>query len=228
MIIVANNKQRVIMQPENQQTTFQPPRKSRAKKVLKVTLPILLILLVGGLAGWKWYGQIQEYKTDKNNSEKHLSELEAKIRDLKSVESETTGGSTNNGEDVIQNDLVQIKKALTAACVKESGSGYVSSVVSSLDKAYLLSNFENSSQKHYNGGFAAISHGCVEAGQADSEAIGGGYVSILKKQPNGTWLEITGTQSSVACSIVNQYKIPATIIPTCNSVAGGDEVNNTN
>jgi hypothetical protein len=76
---------------------------SHHTKARLAILVAIVFLVVTGLAGWKWYGQIQEYKTNKNDADKRISQLESQLAALKSqqAKSASTGIKTDKTDEYL-------------------------------------------------------------------------------------------------------------------------------
>lgn len=120
------------MQPEMkqrsvEQNTFSPQKPKRKKKPLVILLAILAVVALG-LAGWKWYGQIQEYKENKNDTERRIGQLEQELNQLKNAQKDdATDNSQNNssGYLVLKEWGVRLKTSDPTVSYKiVSGDGY--------------------------------------------------------------------------------------------------------
>lgn len=58
--------------------SMPPNKKSGIGKKIVITLLVLLVMAGLGLAGWKWYGQIQEYKMNVSSLQQQIDDLESK------------------------------------------------------------------------------------------------------------------------------------------------------
>lgn len=66
--------------------TPQATKKSNKKGLVKVLL-LLVVIVVAGLAGWKWYGQVQEYQNKVAEQDQRIYELQNELKKLKEEES---------------------------------------------------------------------------------------------------------------------------------------------
>lgn len=91
-------------QPQTQPVDT-PPRKTKRKKTPIIILLAMFALAALGLAGWKWYGQTQEYKENKNDAEKRISQLE---QELNSLKKEKDNDSETKQQSTVKEDFFTI------------------------------------------------------------------------------------------------------------------------
>lgn len=230
------------MPPENQQNqqpapqfqppeqSFDPPAKSKKKKVLLGVI-IAVLLVAVGVGAW-WYGDSQATK----KADAEVAELQSQIDDLKKQSAEADKNNSAVKEDElsqVEKDANEIHKALLADCNKDTTepqkyvmsdeSGQLTDKITPaiLEKAALSGN------KVYVRGYAAINHGCVSVKPVESQ--GGGFVAIMKRQADGTWTVLLGTQEILNCATIDKYKIPQEIQPECYDTDNPDKTRkNTN
>ncbi len=195
----------------------------KKSNIIVRVLFIAVFLIFLGLAGYKWHSQIQEYKANINMRNLEISELTSQLAKLKQQNTTGTAQATSYS---IEQDAEKIHTALLAVCNKDAAQamkylvpdGRGGSVEKITPAILKLKNTSGDSQYVQSSGFAAIGIGCRSIKPVEEE--GGGFVSILKRQTDGSWSQIIGTQQGLACSFVDQHKIPKEIQPSCDSGDG--------
>ena len=200
---------------------------SKAKMVFSVILVIVTFAAMA-FAGLKWRSQILEYKTNINQRDQEISKLNKQLEviDKQSADA-TSDGTIIKTNATIEQDAEEIHKALLAVCNKKGGSGqykYVTrnengeSVERVTPTMLRLKNMSGDQQYVQEKGFASLNIGCRSVQPTEEE--GGGFVSILQRRTDRSWVEILVTQSGLECSVLDKYKIPKEIQPTCDSGDG--------
>lgn len=205
--------------PVNQEGALSPQKSKKGKKTLFLFLAVLVAVAVFGAAGWKWYGQIQEYREKQDRLNQQVSELQSELQALK--QPANTKNSVNSAS-VVEKDAQEIDEALLAECNTDAKEKYVyvttdenEKEVTKVTVAMLQSKHSQLGSTAYVNGYAMIGIGCRPA--ASPEEGGGGANIILQRQSDGSWKKLFGLQDVPLCTTVNQYKIPKEILNECYS-----------
>jgi hypothetical protein len=213
---------------QNQTGQQLQPEKPRNKKLIAV-FSVVVMVVVLAVGGWAWHEQTKKHEASLQARDSRIDTLEDRLNTLKSS-SEQSKNSQDQSADHVAKDAAGIHKALLAACNKGSatqmkyliGDEQGNSVDTVTPAILALKDMDGNMR--YAKGFAALGIGCRSAEATGEE--GGGYVSILKQQSDGTWRELFGTQGILLCTLINEHKIPKEIIPLCD--VGGVLQKNTN
>lgn len=153
-------------------------------------------------------------------------EADAKIADLQKkieeVEAKQKTSTEETKDELTEADIVAIDNALTKKCNEdESGYEYIASKdgknYTKVTRAFFIDSADADTPV-YARGFVSASIGCKKTG---TEATGGGFVSIMQRQSDGSWKQVIGTQGILDCETINKYKIPQEIQNKCYN-KGGD------
>lgn len=205
---------------------------TNAFKVSLALLTLIAVLMAGVIYGQyrsasKYDSELDSLKSQVDDLTKTIEESESKDSDAKS---DNKSGSNTSAQSVsVENDAKEIASALNAACAKNSTSSqkyeYYIDGNQQVTVSYLQTAKLSNQPVYVSDGYAAMNVSCKVAGS--SSAPVGGYVSYLKRQDDGSWLEVAGSQEALECEIVDKYTLPKEIVPTCYNAAGA-QVENTN
>lgn len=179
------------------------------KRIVAVLL--IVILLIGTAFGAWYYGSMQAEK----EADAKIAELQSRIDNVEAEQTESTEEAKN---ELTEADVAAIDKALTQKCNgDDSGYEYTASkdgkIYTKVTRAFFIDPTNNDTPV-YAKGFVSVSVGCKKTG---AESAGGGYVSIMQRQTDGSWKQVIGTQNMLDCETVNKYKIPKEIQDKCNN-----------
>lgn len=124
------------------------PSKRKSKKLLLVLLAVVLLTALAA-AGWKWYGQLREYRVNIEEREKRISELE---NQLAQQGQNSSGGiyKTNQFSFTVPNGWVVVKQPLNVP--QQPGDTPLES--------YKITNPKTGFQVEYTSGPGGLGGGC--------------------------------------------------------------------
>lgn len=192
---------------------YQIPKQKKSKTSLVIVSVIVSVIVFA--AGFTWYSQVQNHKSDLSAKDKQVSDLQQQIRALEK-EVETTGDTFDAvklvgfGKDEEGNDrYIVIQQELDVEKLTGASQGLKDFLKSELKR--LQGDVSDSSTEACRENPAGVS---VKLIYDDKFAVGGSGACgagahILWVKDNGKWVEADGMQHvGFKCSILEKYKVP--------------------